>query len=133
MFFLLKSFKIFFFLSGLPPLPCLDFLNSRAFPDLFGHFCLHCVRAWLEPLLPIQKRQILFSLLAFIAHCGNLFFTHQKVYNITQLSCLEPLVLWCCLDSSRFCKQPLQVTQDKAARRGAARRGAARRGPPPDA
>lgn len=55
--------------------------------------------------LLFSEKEKLFSLLQFIAHCGNLFWAHQKVYNITQLSCLELWLLWCCLDSSRFCKQ----------------------------
>lgn len=35
------------------------------------------------------------------------------MYNITQLSCLELWLLWCCLDSSRFCKQPGLALQHK--------------------
>lgn len=59
-----------------------------------------------DSLYLFSEKEMLFSLLQFIAHCGNLFWAHQKVYNITQLSCLELWLLWCCLDSSRFCKQP---------------------------
>lgn len=59
-----------------------------------------------------SEKEKLFSLFQFIAHCGNLW-AHQKVYNITQLSCLELWLLWCCLDSSRFCKQPGLALQHK--------------------
>lgn len=78
-----------------------------------------------------KKSQILFSLLAFMAHCGNLFFTRQKVYNITQLSCLEPRLLWCCLDSSRFRQQPSRVTPHKAGGTSAGPRAAPRLRDPP--
>lgn len=64
-------------------------------------------------ILLFPEKEKLFSLLQFIAHCGNLFWAHQKVYNITQLSCLELWLLWCCLDSSRFCKQPSLALQHK--------------------
>ena len=67
---------------------------------------------WRFTLLFSEKEK-LFSLFQFIAHCGNLFWAHQKVYNITQLSYLELWLLWCCLDSSRFCKQPGLALQHK--------------------
>lgn len=60
----------------------------------------------IRPTSLLSDQEEVFSRPHFIAHCGNLFWAHQKVYNITQLSCLELWVLWCCLDSSRFCKQP---------------------------
>lgn len=33
--------------------------------------------------LLFSEKEKLFSLFQFIAHCGNLFWAHQKVYNIT--------------------------------------------------
>lgn len=58
-----------------------------------------------------EREALLTSSLLHI--CGNLLWAHQKVYNITQLSCLELWLLWCCLDSSRFCKQPGLALQHK--------------------